>query len=247
MNEITTYRKNIQVGSGDVDEGSHLTITSAMEKFQDMVTEQCDKLGVSGFTLKEKCNAFWVVTKNKIIIDRMPFWGERVIMQSFPSKPMSRFCNWNCIALDSDEEPLWSAKSEMCILDFENQNIMHMKSTCYPMELDFREPLDISYKRFKVPEEGQYIYTRQIHYSDIDMSHHTNNVKYNAITLDAFTCAEMSSMRIQEYEIDFVSQSHEGDSIDIFRKQMDNEWFVWGVASNDSRIVFTVKMTVEYK
>ena len=246
MIKMADYQKQIRIGSGNVDEGSHLTVTSAMEEFQDMVTEQCNILGISGFAMKEKYNSFWVVTKSKVIIDRMPFWGERVNMCAFPSKPTSRFCNWNCIALDSDEEPLWHAKSEMCILDFENQNITRMKSVWDTSDCEFKDGLDVSFERFKQPEDGEKVYTHRIQYSDIDMSHHTNNVKYNTIALNAFTCSEISSMKIREYEIDFVSQSHEGDDIEVFRKQNENEWLVWGVAAQDSRLVFDVRMIVEY-
>lgn len=245
MDNITTYKRQFTVGSGSVDEGSHLCVASAMEMFQDMVTEQCGKLGASGFTLKEKCNAFWVVTKNRAIINRLPFWNERIYLETFPSKPSSRFCNWNCIAVDSDEEPLWQMKSEMCILDFEKQNIMRMKSTCFPMDLDFRESLDISYDRIKLPDEGQYIYTHQVHFSDIDMSHHTNNVKYNTIALNAFTCAEHAATKITDYQIEYISQSHEGDNIDIFRSPVENGWLVWGVAPSDLRTVFVVKFSVK--
>lgn len=243
MNDFATYKKILTVTSGLVDEGSHLNVTSAMELFQDSVTEQCEKLKVSNFILRDKLNAFWVVTKNKLVIDRMPFFGERIILETFPSKPSSRFCNWNCIALDSDEEPLWTAKSEMCILDFESQSVMRMKSTCFPMDLAFREPLDIAFDRIKPPENSEYIYTHQVHASDIDMSHHTNNVRYNSIAMDAFTCAEITEMKLRDYQIDFVTQSHEGDELEIYRTHADGGWIISGIASSDKRIVFSVKMS----
>ena len=243
MSEFTTYKKALTVTSGLVDEGSHLNVKSAMELFQDSVTEQCEKLKISNFILRDKLNAFWVVTKNKIVIDRMPFFGERIFLETFPSKPSSRFCNWNCIALDSDEEPLWKAKSEMCILDFESQNVMRMKSTCFPMDLDFREPLDIAFDRIKTPENGEYIYTHQVRASDIDMSHHTNNVKYNSIAMDAFTCAETAQMKIRDYQIDFITQSHEGDKLEISRARTAGGWVVYGADSSDGHIVFSVKIS----
>lgn len=245
MNEFVTYKKQLTVTSGIVDESSHINIKSAMELFQDLVTEQCGKLKVSNFILRDKYNAFWVVTKNKIVIDRMPFFGERIILETFPSRPSSRFCCWNCVALDSDEEPLWQAKSEMCILDFEKQNVMHMKSTCFPMELDFRESLDIKHERIKLPENGEHVYTHRVRASDIDMSHHTNNVRYNTIAMDVFTCAEIANMKIRDYQIDFISQSHEGDELEIYRAPIDGGNLVWGIAASDKSVVFSVKISVK--
>ena len=131
----------------------------------------------------------------------------------------------------------------MCILDFESQNVMRMKSTCFPMDLDFREPLDIAFDRIKLPENSEYIYTHQVRASDIDMSHHTNNVKYNSIAMDAFTCAETAQMKIRDYQIDFITQSHEGDELEIYRTPVDGGWVIRGVASYDKRIVFSVKIS----
>ncbi len=244
MNESARYKKQFTVTSGNIDEGSHLTVKAAMQLFQDMVTEQTKILKTDNYTLKDKYNAFWVVAKEKIVIDRMPFFNERFTMEVFPSKPSSRFATWNCIALDSDEEPLWQMKGEICILDFEKQNIMRIKSTCFPMDLDFPEPLEFELDKINIPENGEYIYTHKVRSSDIDMSHHTNNVKYNTMAINVFTCAELANMKIQDYQIIFISQSHEGDELEIYRAAVDNEWYIWGNSASDKRIVFAVKMTV---
>ncbi len=245
MNEPAKLKKQFIVTSGMLDESSHLNVTSAMELFQNLVTEQCEKFKISNFILKDTLDAFWVVTKEKIVIDRMPFFNERIILEIFPSKPSSRFAIWNCVAVDSDEEPLFEAKGELCALDFKKQNVMRIKSIGFPMELDFPETLDIELDKVKVPENGEYIYTHRVRSSDIDMSHHTNNVKYNTIAMNAFTCAEIANMKILDYQIDFVSQSHEGDDLEVYRAPIDGGWSVWGIDSSDKRIVFNVKMSVK--
>ena len=76
--------------------------------------------------------------------------------------------------------------------------------------------------------ENDYVYTRVIRSTDIDINNHTNNLKYNFMAMDALSVEDLKSSKIKEYEIYFVNESYEGDKIDVFKKKLKNYIYVEG-------------------
>ncbi len=81
------------------------------------------------------------------------------------------------------------------------------------------------FKRFKdIFTDDDFVYEKTVRALDIDQSHHTNNVKYCMMILDTFSVKELESMTIKELEICYESESLEGDTLRIYRKEIDNGW-----------------------
>lgn len=242
----TIYEKYMRVNSCRVDTTSHMSIAAAMGTIQDMVSEQTGLFGMDDFNMKSKSNGLWVMNKVKLQINKMPFWNDAVKLTSRMLKPTGVQCRWDFLAADEQETPLWLGRAEMCILDFDSHHIRRVNSTCYPPGLDFPEANRLKFERFSPDADSEnYVYTRVIRAGDIDIVHHTNNVQYNTIALDAFTAAELEATDISEYEIDFLSESHEHDRLDIYRTKAEDGFIVTGTNYDNGKAVFKTKIICE--
>ena len=76
--------------------------------------------------------------------------------------------------------------------------------------------------------EKDFVYSRTIRATDIDVNNHTNNLKYTNIAMDAFSVKELKNKFIKEYEIYFINQSYEGDEINIYKKKVGNLFYIEG-------------------
>ena len=89
--------------------------------------------------------------------------------------------------------------------------------------------LNLAFSNLKVEvEEKDYVYTKVVRSTDVDLNNHTNNLRYNYMALDAFSVDDLKNFDIKEYEIYFFNESYEGDKINIFKKRMKTYFYIEG-------------------
>ena len=120
-----------------------------------------------------------------------------------------------------------------------------MSSICYP-ELQMEKIKNVKTDFYNLKEQinsSDYVYTRVIRSTDIDVNNHTNNLKYNQIAIDAFSVDELKSIEVKEYEIYFVNETYEGDKIDVFKKKVKNIFYLEGRV--EDKIIFKVVINLK--
>ena len=186
-------------------------------------------IGLSHEEMEQRDNAFWIITKLKVFINDEIRSGDKLTLKTWTQEPsLVRFKRDFNIKQQGKLKVKGSA--EWCCLDMTTHKIRKADSLNYP-DLEMLEKTDIKPNWTNLKEEvseKDYIYTYTVRSSDIDVNFHTNNLKYNFMTINAFTVAELKKLAIKEYELYFVSESHEGDDIKIYKKKIKNYYYVEG-------------------
>ena len=86
------YKYNTTVESDRVDFNFNMTIPSMIAHFQTLATYHSLDLGCDYFTMKDKDNAFWVVTKVKLGINRYPRFNDKIELCTWYEKPSMLRC-----------------------------------------------------------------------------------------------------------------------------------------------------------
>jgi acyl-ACP thioesterase len=110
----------------------------------------------------------------------------------------------------------------------------------YP-EIEFTEapPDDRPFARTgKKFEDADIIGSYTIRSVDIDLGGHMNNVNYIRAMLGCFSTEELVQMDIHEIEMNYISQSYEGDNLQ-FRMQRTDSGTVIGAIGPEDKAVFT--------
>lgn len=217
----------------ELDLNSQLSITEIMRLLQLVTYNHSDEITLDHDTMITRDNAFWVVTKMKISILSPILSHEKLTLKTWTKQPGAvRFVR--DLSIKCKNKIKVKGTSEWCCLDYTTRTLRKSNTIDYP-QLEMIETKDnnLSFSNIKCDvDENDYVYTRTIRATDIDMNNHTNNLKYNFMALDAFNTQELKDKCIKEYEIYFVNESHENDQIKIYKRKIKNQYYIEGKIEN---------------
>lgn len=195
--------------------------------FEAIADEHTVELGVDGMTLRKRENAFWIISRMKLKINEIVKDHDNISVKTWPAKSEGLRCGRSYQITNTDTGIVAvNAFADWVLLDTETRKFRTAESVHFP-ELQFitEKALDEPFRRFKnIFTEDDFVYERIVRPCEIDVSHHTNNVKYSAMLLDSFSIKELEEMNIKELEIYYIAESHEGETLRIYRKAVDNGW-----------------------
>ena len=221
--------RNFEVKSSDVAVNNELRFDAIQSIFQDLATAHATEMGMSFSALKEKSNAFWVLSKVKFTLQGRIYQNDKIVSKTWPIEPSHiRFLRDFTIVGGSGKI---LGSSEWCILDFSTQAIRRLSSVNYPLNFKHLTKRSNAGDFSRLKEEIQpenFLYKHLVHFCDIDCNNHVNNVSYCKMALNAFTPKEFTSNDFSGFEIHFLSQSYYGDEIDIYKKEVQNGVYIEG-------------------
>lgn len=219
------YERDVLVSSTLVDSTCHMSLFQADMLLQDAMTELFWSYGCDAVRLSRDCGAVWAVARSKLIFDRMPFWMDRIHLRVFPVKvtPVSVHVDLLLEALDGTS--LIRGKQELCAVDVHGHGLRRVDTTTFPRDLALLPPaVTVPFRRKKVALGEEDLRLRHIvRYSDTDMNRHMNNVAYVRLLLDAFPAAFWTERDVEEFDIQYVSECLEGETLDVLARQEGDE------------------------
>lgn len=209
------YKKNGFISGGLIGADTNLSVMGAFRIVEDAVTEMMWKLKIDGITAKKLYNAMWVFVKNRIKIIKPLAWGESYTVESFITAVSMVKLNIEIAVKGADGEIAAYAKVELCALDLSTGRIR--KTSTVGLDESFvKEPslMQIEFTKFE-EVELPHKETVTVRSTNIDFSHHTNNVEYVRFVLNTYTLEQLLNSPVKEIEVCYVSQSYEGDGLQI--------------------------------
>lgn len=220
------YSYNTVVESDRVDCQFNMSVPSIIGQFQTLATNHAIDLGCDYFTMAEKHNAFWVVTKVKMKIDRLPRFNDSISLSTWYEKPSLVRCLRVYEVKDSKGNICITALSEWCALDMETFKPRKVAEVFdATMYLDSTTGITFEKNTYDM-DESYFEFDRVIRSTDIDMNNHTNNIIYSRIIMDTFSVDYLRHHTMVDFEIDYVNQSMEGETIRVYQKEVSTGYFV---------------------
>lgn len=234
------------INDTNVDFNMKLPVYEILRLLQVATFNHSNLIGLDHKTMQEKSNAFWVVTKMKLKINNNIFSGDNVKVSTW-TQPLSTIRAIRDFNIKIKNRVLVKATAEWCCLDCDTRKIRKLNSIVYPnliMEETSSSNLEFSKQKVEFFSKD-FIYTRTIKSTDIDINQHTNNLKYNFMAIDAFSVDELNSFDIKEYEIHFVNETRLDENIDVYKKKAGSSYFIEG--RSNEKIVFSVIIKTKKK
>lgn len=223
------YLEKYLTNDTEVDINENLSVIDVLRLMQRVTFAHSQELGLAHQTMIDRDNAFWVITKMKVVLNKQIKSNQKVVLKTWTHRPMAvRFTRDLQI---KNKNSVWvKGRSEWCCLDYTTRMLRRANSIQYP-EMDMVElkENEIFFSNLvSTVEQKNYVYTKIVRPTDLDVNMHTNNLKYSVMAMDAFTVDELKKYEIKEYEIYFVNESRLGDKIDIYKKRVDGLWYIEG-------------------
>ena len=186
-------------------------------------------IGLDHQTMIDRDNAFWVITKMKVVCNNSIGANQKLTLKTWTRKPQTvRFLR--DLQIKQKNKILVKGVSEWCCLDYKTRTLRRSNSIKYPdLQMVETKENNLMFTNLKVDvTKKDFVYTKTIMPTDIDVNLHTNNLKYNVIALDALSLNDLQNKTIKEYEVYFVNESKLGDKIDVYKKQVKNLTYIEG-------------------
>lgn len=238
------HTEKLTIDDTNVDFNMSVPITELMKLFEVATFKHSNIIGLDHVSIQKHSNAFWVVTKMKVIPK-----GEICVNDKIKVTTWTRELGYARALRDCAIKVGNCVKAqflaEWCCLDWDTRKLRRLNSIQYPeLEMEKTKYVKTEFTNLReTVEEKDFVYTHTVRSTDIDVNNHTNNLKYNYMAMNSFSVQELKKIDIKEYEIYFVNESYEGDSIDIYKKKVKNYYYIEG--KSQDKTIF--KVVIKFK
>lgn len=220
-----------------LDFKEHLPFSEIVKIFQFTTFKHSNLLGLDHVSMLEKSNAFWVVSRIKIVLKKQAGLFDKLSATTW-THPIGMVKAVRDCVVKHKNSIVAKCTSEWCCLDSETRKIRKLNSIHYPeLEMLKLDNLNTQFELFNVElSDNDYVYTKIVRASDLDVNMHTNNLKYNQMVYDAFSVDELKSFDVNEYEIQFFNETKLGDNISILKRKVGKRYYCLGKVGD--KIIF---------
>ena len=216
------FTKQQIIGSTHVGADANLSALGLFGIVESAITEGMGAQHIDGLTVKRLYNAFWVFTKNKVKILGEVGWGDALTVESFVSSKSAAKLDVDTALKNANGQIVAYSRCEMCPLDVSTGRIMRTSAVGVDDKI-VAEPaqMEIAFDRLDT-DDLPVVEEVTVRSTNIDFSKHCNNVEYLRFIFNTYSVSELVSRPIREVEVNYVSQSYEGDVLSVRKKAESN-------------------------
>jgi len=240
-----TRIQQFKINSYEVDESSAARLTSIANYLQEIAYNHANELGVGYQALLDR-KMVWVLSRMHIEMNRFPIWDEIISVETWPRQIERLFANRDFRINDGEGKQIGKATTQWLVLD----SIKHRPVK--PFEDLFAFPLRTDTALDQVPgpvnPEGEleFSYTRTVHYSDLDVVGHVNNVKYIEWSVDALPAGLLSEYRITAMTINYLQEALRNEEVSILVSEIiENRIWVSAFRHSDKKEIIKVQFLLD--
>ena len=206
------YQEKVFINSNEVDSHFDLKISSIFKYLQQVSTNHAEILGVGKKDTWDK-GIYWVITRMKVVIHKMPKMLETLTVTTHPGETMLFMFPRFYEIYNEKGELVISASSSWALLDRKEHKIVTKHGFNIPKEKDDNDlplPEKITAKDISLVEK------RKVRYSDIDLNGHLNNTKYIDYILDTHDLSFYDKKQVSEIVINYEKEVKDGDEVSLY-------------------------------
>ena len=120
--------------------------------------------------------------------------------------------------LEKDKKPIARAFTEWCLLNADTNEVLRSSVLTMPID-EYLTDKGIEGKFSGAKADAPaLVYSHTVRASDLDINRHVNNITYIKFALDCFDTKELESIDIKSFEMYYVSQCFEGQTLELYRQ-----------------------------
>jgi len=235
----TIWTQTYDVNTIVLDDQKRLGLLGLLNILQDAA---CIHAGHSGWGYEDliRRGTIWVLARQKLVMSDWPVWGDRVAIRTW-GRPTAGPLALREFEIVVGDRKLGECTTSWLILDLQTRRPTKLDRAAFDRQCRTDGFLTIEAKKIAVPSGLKPAAEFQVRNSDLDVNGHVNNTRYAQWILDSMAAEELVSFRLEEYEVNFLSETRVGDTVVIERGGMEPS------ASGSLRCAFQGRRTSEYK
>lgn len=219
------YEKEYLPQFREAEANGYIGVRGYMNYFQDMATSFMHVFGKGNDTLPEQYGIAWMYTKYRLEIAKQADFTDELHMECW-TPIANRARAVQLLEIGRGEELYARGRLESCLIDMQNQRLCPLSAVEFPesvIEAERDNGVDEFEKLNRKPnlDELEALYTHVVQYTDLDKSHHMNNLRYVDLFLNAFGPEYFEDHMVRTFELHFVSQCFYGETLTVSRMKQD--------------------------
>ena len=212
-----------------------LKLKNIFDILQDAAAEHADILGCGMENMLEH-RTLWVLSRQKIQINRHPGVGENVIVETYPCGMEKLFAIREYRIYDEQNSLIIQGTAAWLILDMDTMRPKRLNEELLALVPD-NSNMPVSFQSLgKIPvnkDESSICFSIQVRASDIDMNRHLNNANYAAMVQDAMYSAGLNVSDINSVEINYLRSGQIGETVDVCLQKIENSFVIGGYCQDN--------------
>lgn len=218
------WKEQIEIKNYEVGPDGNLKLISLFNYLQEAAGNHAQHLGW-GYQDMLKRKRFWVLSRMQVEIIRMPHWGEKLRIETWPAGIDRLYAIRDFCIKDQSGEFVCKAVSGWLILDSIKHRVINPGYIKDEYPDPGRDPI-LKLNTGKMPGYGELLntYERKVSYNDLDVNNHVNNARYLEWILDAYEGAFIRKHLLKNILISYMNEAKypEPISITVHANQEDN-------------------------
>ena len=180
----------------------------------------------------------WVLSRLAIEMEDMPSAYDKFSIETWVEGTMKFFTSRNFKVVSRDNTKVYGyGRSVWAMIDTDTRQptdilAIHDGLIEKYIEKDKECPIAKS-SRVKLDGDVKLVRTIDTYYNDVDVNGHINSIKYLEHVLDLFDLDFYQCHQLKRVEIAYVAESHQGDKLNIYLQENNNEYSIRITKSNE--------------
>lgn len=206
------------------DTNAQATIPVLCNLFQESAGNHAAYLKCDPHTLFQNMQA-WVLTRISVNIFRLPKWQDNVTVKTWVVGTERFFSRRDFEITDSQGNILCVACSNWAMINLKTKRPDKLDSVLNAFHfLPEKTAIDNPKSKLQAVSNIQSKSERQVHYSDLDINNHVNNVKYVEWIIDTYSYELLQNNRITSLAVNYLNEARYGDKVNILTQQDNNSY-----------------------
>jgi acyl-ACP thioesterase len=226
MEKQAVWSENGEVRISAVDKSDTMTLSAALDFFQEAAISHAENLGV-GREAMARANQGWLLSRMSLQIDRRPAFGETITVRTWPRGGEKLFALRDYDIRDSEDIPVVRARSCWIIIDMEKRRPMRPQSIMDAIPQNEGQDALLPDRTLAVSlaehSSLKKATERQALYNDVDFNGHVNNVSYIRWIEDTLYSSLLEQSRQIRLDINYLAEVLPGEVTGIWSSEITDE------------------------
>lgn len=209
----TPFEHTYRIRYFETGRNHELSITSLMRYFEELALFQSEANGV-GFAYYDRHHVIWMLHQYDIRINRMPRFGDTVLLRTVPES-IYRFKGFRKFwVLDEKGEELVSADSSWLFVNTQTRRPMRV-SEDMKRAYGHQDKPESRLEMEPIPALQRTDHEKEfrVRQSDIDVNRHVNHVQYVEWAMEAIPPELTETLKLKRLQVAFKKETVYGQSI----------------------------------
>ena len=218
---MEVYTLSCTVRSRDVNMFQHMRPSQLFELLQEAATDHSELLGAGVDVIRAK-NLMWVLARQNVEIARMPSYGEKIVVETWPGKTVHSLYPRYYRLLDARGDAIVNSSAIWMLADLSERTLVSSSRSGFEFANEkrgFEIPLPSPPRSFFTNRSVSFT----VPFSYIDMNGHMNNTRYFDLA-DNLSPAALAGRDPVRILVEYSAELRLGSSYELLYGQTDDRF-----------------------